>query len=790
MNLLPSTITIAVRRQLLLITVVIIAVISSSWFYLIKTEIIHSEQQRLSAHANLLATAIRPALLFHDRKMATALVSSVMQDENGFVTITVRDNRSEIVSQGSNMRWPNDIAQMDGNACFRHDLFLAFAPVMMQQQQIGTIYLASRSALYRNALTAAQYATLLALLFAITLTLLLAYPLHARVTNPLSQLATIMRRCSIDRDGKKRDDHLQQGIDDISLLQDDLPSSSPSEVQLLVATTHRQMSQLSLQWRAIDQQQRALQLLNSHLEQEVEIRTDAYRQAKEKAESLADARIRFLATMSHEIRTPMNAIIGLVQLSLHDAQLSATVRDHLNTVVQASQQMQRTIDEILDFSKIDADAMRILPHPFSLQKMVANMDAMFRTSAEGKGLSFHIQHPNNRISLLGDSTRIQQILRNLINNAIKFTDHGTIRIVIEVSEEDSNRVQLHATITDTGIGIHKKDQQRLFDPFTQADGSDQRKFGGTGLGLTISRHLAQLMGGSLSFDSEQGRGTVFRLHLPLAWSDEAIEQQFIRKLTQQELAPLQGRLLLLVEDEPINRKLMLALLDRVGIRCKIAENGQQAVDIASQYAFDAMIMDMQMPIMDGVEATQKIRQIPACADTPIIAATANVMAVDQQHCFDAGMNDLMTKPIDEQLLYIKLLRWITGDAPSVQPPEHEQTEKPLRYDASIMLARLGGDRTLQHEVLRDFLAQHQQSGSQLQAMVQQGQWDQAQRLAHNLAGLAGTLAAENLVAPARQLMEALKQTDSDVTVLLHQCCYQLQQLLDDVAASLNKEAEP
>jgi len=789
MKLLPNTVTIAVRRQLLLITVTIIAVMSSSWFYLITTEIIHSEQQRLSSHAKLLATAIRPALLFHDKGMATRLVSSVMDDQNGFIAIAVRDNHGVVVSQGrTTMHWPKNIAQMDGNATFNHDIFFAFAPVMMQQQQIGTICLASKSALYCDALTTAKYATLLAIILAILLTLLLAYPLHARVTKPLSRLATILRRHTIDLDGSKRSDHLQQDIDDISMLQRGLSSAAPSEIQLLVATAQRQMSQLSLQWKAIDQQQRSLQLLNSHLEQEVLSRTKDYRQAKEKAESLAESRIRFLATMSHEIRTPMNAIIGLVKLTLHEQQqLSATGIDHLNTVMQASQQMQTIIDEILDFSKIDANAMRIFPHPFSLQEMVENIDSMFRPIAEGKGLSFHIQQPDNATPLLGDSTRIQQILRNLINNAVKFTDHGSIAITLELTEDNADQLQLQATISDSGIGIHKKDQQRLFDPFTQADSSDQRKFGGTGLGLTISYQLAQIMGGSLSFDSEHGKGTVFRLQLPLAWSSEAVEQQQVRNLTQQELAPLQGRLLLLVEDEPINRKLMLALLNRVGIRCEIAENGQQAVDIAPQHPFDAIVMDMQMPIMGGVEAAKVLRQIPGCADVPIIAATANVMPDDQQACFDAGMNDLITKPIDEQLLYIKLLRWITGTVPSVQILAPDQAETPLRYDASVMLARLGGDRALQQEVLRDFLAQHQQSGSRLQAMVQQGQRDEAQRLAHNLAGLAGTLAAESLVSPSRQLMELLKQPDGDATMVLHQCCYQLQQLLDDIAASLNKE---
>jgi len=385
MNLLRNTLTIAVRRQLLLITVTIIAVMASSWFYLIKNEIMYSEQQHIRSHAKLLATAIRPALLFNDHTMANQLVASVMRDQEAFVAIAVHHNHTGFISQGRNIRWPTDITHMKDNATFRHDLFFAFAPIIMQQQQIGTIYLASESALYHDAINSAQYAILMAIAIAIVLTLLLAYPLHARVTKPLSRLAAVLRRHTIDLNGTNRTTHLQRDINDISTLQKELPAAAPSEIKLLMATAHRQMTQLSLQWNAINQQQHSLLLLNTHLEQEVQTRTEAHRQAKEKAETLADSRIRFLATMSHEIRTPMNAIIGLVQLTLHEQnQLSPTVVDHLSTVMQASHQMQTIIDEILDFSKIDANAMRILPHPFSLQEMVANIDALFRPTAEAK----------------------------------------------------------------------------------------------------------------------------------------------------------------------------------------------------------------------------------------------------------------------------------------------------------------------------------------------------------------------------------------------------------------------
>jgi len=790
MNLFTNNLTVAVRRQLLLITVTIIAVMAVGWLYLIQNAIMESEQLHSASHARLLATAIRPALLFDDQSMAKELITLVMRDHSAFQGIAVYHNNTLFVGHGEVINWPQGLRE--SNHLFQHDLFFAYAPIMIEHHQVGSVYLATKSTLYHHAISSALYSMMLAVMIALILTLVLAYPLQARVTQPLSRLADILSRRSNNLNSFKKSNLLQEDIDDITHLQQELPTASPSEIRLLVATSLRHMTQLSQQWKAIDQQQYSLLLLNRHLEQEVQARTKSYRQAKEKAEILAASRIRFLATMSHEIRTPMNAIIGLVQLTLHDrSALSSTVVDHLETVMQASQQMQCIIDEVLDFSKIDANAMRIHPLPFALQEMVNNIETLFRPVAESKGLLFALQYPENSPPLIGDSLRIHQILRNLLNNAIKFTDKGKIEIVITLTADDNDIVQLQASVMDTGIGIDKEDQQRLFDPFVQADSGDQRQFGGTGLGLTISHQLAQIMKGSLTVESEKGKGSCFQLRLPLQRSDEAVvsTSNQARNLTEEELSPLHGRLLLLVEDEPINRKLMLALLDRVGIQCKTAENGLQAVELAPTAHFDAILMDMQMPIMGGLEATRQLRQIAACSDVPIIAVTANVMRDDKQACFDVGMNDILTKPIDEQRLYLTLLQWITGSVPAIRAPVvTDNKTSSLRYDASVMLARLGGDASLQREVLQEFLTQHQQTGARLQAMIQQGNMGEAQRLAHNLAGLAGTLAADNLAQPARQLMDALKQSDGDVTTPLHQCCYQLQQLLDAIASSLNTEA--
>ncbi|MDQ6963302.1 MAG: ATP-binding protein, partial [Mariprofundales bacterium] len=734
-----------------------------------------------------LAAAIRPALLFHDRVMATQLVTLVMRDQSGFVAIDLHDQADTFVVKRGSVEWPDGMDDR-GDSLFTDGLFFASSPIMMKQQKIGVLYLASRSALYHSTLTTAQYATMLAFILAVILTMVLAYPLHARVTKPLSRLAQMLHRHSSEFAISGGGDDLQRDIRDVALLQRSLPRAAPIEVQLLLETAHYQMTQISLQWNAINRQQRALQLLNSHLEQEVQSRTTAYRQATERAEELARSRIRFLASMSHEIRTPMNAIVGLVQLALHEQeQLPLGVVDHLNTVVQASTQMQSVIDEILDFSKIDAGAMPIVVRPFSLQEMMASLDAMFRALATAKGLDFNLEYDEAVGTLLGDSVRIQQVLRNLINNAVKFTEQGSIAITVDVEAQGEEQLLLDVAVVDSGIGIGEEDLLRLFDPFTQADSGDQRRFGGTGLGLTISHQLTELMGGRLSCVSELGKGSVFRLQLPLAWSSEAVERSQGHTLSSDALLPLQGRRVLLVEDEPINRKLMLALLGRVGVQCVVAEDGAEAVEMAAQQRFDAILMDMQMPRMDGVEASREIRQMSACATTPIIATTANVMGDAQQRCIDAGMSVVICKPIHEQRLYIELLRWIVGVTPDMHTVDTEQADRPIRYDASVMLARLGGDRRLQQEVLHDFLAQHQQSGSRLQRLVEQGELVEAQRLAHNLAGLAGTLAAESLVMSARELLAALKEPAADLDVVLHHCCYQLQQLLDDVASSLNME---
>ncbi len=791
-----NSLSAAIRRRMLLITTVVIAVMAGAWYYMIQGDIARSEQRMLASHAQLLAKALRPAVLFHDRQMSTQLLTQLMHDPNSrFRAIAVYDRQQTFQSFGD-IAWPSDIdAVRSGHSALYDDTFFVYAPIVMKEQKIGGIYLAAESTLYRDAIHNAQLSTLVAAIFAVLLAVILSHPLHRQVTGPLTKLAETLRPHGTRPQSNEQEPvRLENASGKLWQLEQQLPTATPPEVHQLIRETATMMQRLATQWRAIERSQRTMKLLNADLERQVAARTESYRIAKEEAERLADSRIRFLANMSHEIRTPMNAIIGLLRLTLHEERrLPEYVSDQLRTVLRASDQMLHTIDEVLDFSKIDADAMVITPRAFALDEFTEQIEHLFRAQAIQKGISLVLHAPRGLPPLLGDATRIQQILRNLVSNAIKFTEHGGVTIRISVDAERDQSPVLTASVEDSGIGIRKEDQARLFEPFMQVEDDDQRRFSGTGLGLTICHRLTTLMGGRLALNSTWGRGSCFTLTLPLAWAKPGAIQKPrpATLLTAEHLKPLQGRRILIVEDEPINRKLMTALLRRVGIECRHAESGRSALEIVLNETFDLILMDMQMPEMDGVEATRRLRQITAYAEIPIIATTANVMQDARLACHDAGMNDLITKPIDEQILYGKLLRWITGrETGAIPAAEADKKRTAYRYDNSIMLARLGGDRALQREVLEEFLTRHQQTGEQLQKMITSGEHESARRLAHNLAGLAGTLAARELARCARALMTALADTDqTNIAVHLQQCVFHLQQLIADITSDLQQGDE-
>ena len=621
------------------------------------------------------------------------------------------------------------------------------------------------------------------------------------------------------------------------------------------------------------------------------------------AEAANQAKSEFLANMSHEIRTPMNAIIGFSHLCLQ-AELPPTQHDYLEKVYRSANSLLGIINDILDFSKVESGKMEAEKIPFQLDKVLGNVASVTALRAEEKGLELlfnsGLDVPR---SLVGDPLRLGQVLINLVNNAVKFTDAGEVEVRIRIESQDHGHVVLGFTVRDTGIGMTPEQVGKLFQSFSQADTSTTRKYGGTGLGLAISRRLVELMGGTMWVESTPGEGSVFAFNLPFACATDknrtipdlgghqalvvgdndsarallvsylesfgigalavagnregwaAVEQadqagqpfsdviinwnaseakssamsslEMARRLKREPslrqrprivcisgykqdetlraaesenlldatlnkpvtgstlfetivaislsgdglsllsdqsgaAGDLTGLHVLLVEDNEFNRQLATALLTQAGVKVSTACDGGEAVQAVGQQTFDAVLMDIQMPNMDGLEATRQIRKNADLAGLPIIAMTANAMSGDRELCLAAGMNDYVAKPIQVEVMYATLARWTQRNAPPAKPAAIRARRASGKFpalDPDKAIAGMGGEGTYL-TVLEKFIHNQNQTVRSIQDAIAAGELKTAERLAHTLKGIAGTIGATALAKSARQLEGAIRKNDS------------------------------